>query len=258
MGIEQSGWRQLLIDQKERLLESQPTDLASESRANQLRQQLSYFLVVDDHDVVLEGLLPKLNKAYPNVMLLAAQDVETAQQQLAEVETTSGVVSLAMVDLDLPEKLGETANCQAGIQLLRYLMRSEQVTNILTMGANIKPLIRISSEIYSYPAGFTAIHKAEPVYSILRMADLALRGSIYLPPDVRSLSGFKPQWLTLLSLKFKSGLSDQEIANRMGVSTRTTRNYWLGIQDFLGVYNQSEKDLRVQVEHAARKVGLID
>jgi len=255
MGNERSSWRQLLTNQEERFLEAHQ---ASAEVSNQLSEQLSRFLVVDDHDVVMQCLVPSLHDAYPDVLLLAAQDCETTKAHLAELEKSGAVLSLVVLDLDLPEQIGENASYQSGLDLLHKLMVSRQVTNILTVGASIKPLVRISSEIYSYPAGFTAIDKTEPVYKILRMADLALRGSIYLPPDVRSLSGFRRQWLTLLSLKFQAGLSDQAIADRMGVSTRTTRNYWLGIQDFLGVYNESDEDLRVQIEHAARRAGLID
>ena len=258
MGIELSGWRRLLTEQDDRFVEAQASEQSSENRSERMIKQLSRFLVVDDHDIVLQCLLPSLHEIYPEVRLFAAQDCETARRQMADMAEAGNTLSLAVVDLDLPEQQGDRASYRAGIGLLRDLMASERVTNILTMGASIRPLVRISSDVYSYPAGFTAIEKTEPVNKILRMADLALQGSIYLPPEVRSLSGFRPQWATLLTLKFQAGLSDQLIAEKMGVSTRTTRNYWLGIQDFLSVYNESDKDLRVQVEQAARRAGLID
>ena len=102
--------------------------------------------------------------------------------------------------------------------------------------------------------------------SVKPMVDLALRGSIYLPSEVRwqgdsadaSRPAFKPQWLMLLTYKFQMGLSDRAIAERMGISTRTVRSYWLRLQDSLGVFDDPDKDLRVQIGQAARRAGLID
>lgn len=224
------------------------------------------FLVVDDHDVVRQCLLPLLAKGYPNADILVAVDCREAVAQIEE-----HLPDLVIMDVYLPAVLGEMACYKAGMRLLKQIMARPQVAqqpaaNILVFGTSVKPLVRLSSDIYHYPAGFTALDKIEPVERILKMVDLALRGSIYLPTEVRwqgnivgdSRLNLKPQWLALLTYKFQEGLSDRAIAERMGISTRTVRSYWLRLQDSLGVFDDPEKDLRVQIEQAARQAGLID
>ncbi|MGC1308738.1 MAG: DNA-binding response regulator [Phormidesmis sp.] len=210
------------------------------------------FLVVDDHDAVLQFLLPMLQNAYPAARLLTARDCKTAKEQLQQQP------SLVLLDIYLPEVLGDLACYEAGLGLLEAVMASESVPNILVLGTRVKPLVRLNSKIYHYPAGFTAIGKTEAMNKLLKMVDLTLRGSVSLPTEVRSRPDFKPQWLTLLTLKFQRGLSDRAIAERMGISTRTVRSYWLHIQDDLEVYDDPDKDLRIQIEQAARRAGLID
>jgi len=77
-------------------------------------------------------------------------------------------------------------------------------------------------------------------------------------PEVRSRPEFDRKWLEVLTLKFQEGLTDKAIAERMAVSDRTVRNYWIRLQDALGVYDQPNKDLRIQIEIEARKIGLIN
>jgi DNA-binding NarL/FixJ family response regulator len=92
---------------------------------------------------------------------------------------------------------------------------------------------------------------------MLKLVDLALRGSISLPLEVRSRPEFDSKWLEVLSLKFQHGLSDRAIRERMGIAERTLRNYWIRIQDALLIPDDPNQDLRIQIEIAARKAGLI-
>ncbi|MEO0936099.1 MAG: DNA-binding response regulator, partial [Cyanobacteria bacterium J06641_2] len=73
----------------------------------------------------------------------------------------------------------------------------------------------------------------------------------------RSRPEFDRKWLEVLTLKYQEGLSDKAIAKRMSITDRTVRNYWIRIQDALGVFDNPDEDLRVQIEIAARKSGLI-
>lgn len=241
MWTEQANWRHLVARK-----DNVPSALS-------LSPKTSIFLIVDDHDAVLQCMVPILKASYPEALLLAAQDCQTARQQITQYRP-----DLVILDLELPEVLGTDAVCETGLELLRTVMQVDPASNILVLGTSVKPLIRLKSEIYRYPAGFTAADKTQPVPKVLKLIDLALRKSIYLPPEVRTRAEFKPQWLMLLALKFQEGLSDKAIAMRMDVSTRTLRSYWLYIQDALEVYDDPNKDLRVQIEHAARKAGLID
>lgn len=241
MAIKQiRGWRQLIAGR-------------SNSQAAVTSARPLVFLIVDDHDAVLQCLVPALSKSYPEATLQVAQDCETALQQIERYQP-----NLIILDLELPETFGKNPVCETGLSLLKMVMQLHPVSNILVLGNTVKPLIRIRSDIYQYSAGFVATDKSQSVHKILELVQLALRRSIYLPPDVRARADFKPKWITVLALKFQVGLSDKAIAKQMGISIRTLRNYWLAIQDALEVHDNPNKDLRIQIEQAARQAGLID
>jgi DNA-binding NarL/FixJ family response regulator len=214
-------------------------------------QQQSPFLVVDDHEAILEGTVPALKKQYPTVEILTAQDRRTAQRLIEQVFPV-----LVVIDLSLPKESGLAAHPDVGIQWLEALMQLEkaQKPNLLVLSTNVKPLVRLTPLINVYEGGFAAMDKSRPIREMLKLVDLALRGSISLPLEVRSRPEFDSKWLEVLSLKFQHGLSDRE---RMGIAERTLRNYWIRIQDALLIPDDPDQDLRIQIEIAARKAGLI-
>lgn len=216
--------------------------------------QKQRFLVVDDHEAILEGTVPALKQQYPTVEVLTAQDCRTAQQLIERFHPT-----LIVVDLSLPDVLSATASPEVGIRWLEALMHcdSNQKPNILVLSTNIKPLVRLTPMINVYEGGFAAMDKSRPIREMLKLVDLSLRGSIALPPEVRSRPELDSKWLEVLKLKFQQGLSDRAIRERMGIGERTLRNYWIRIQDAMGVVDDPDMDVRVQIELAARKDGLI-
>jgi DNA-binding NarL/FixJ family response regulator len=219
-----------------------------------MEQTVQRFLVVDDHEAILEGTVPALKKHYPTAEILTAQDIQTAQNLLRY----SRLVTLVVLDLVMPEKPLLPASAEVGIQFLKDLMATTPAPNILVLSTNVNPLIQLKPEINAYEGGFAAMDKALPIREMIRLIDLTLRGSIYLPPQLRARPEFDQRWLQVLSLKFHEGLTDKAIAERMQVSERTIYNYWIRLQDALGVYDEPNKDLRIQVEIAARKLGLLD
>jgi DNA-binding NarL/FixJ family response regulator len=218
-------------------------------------QQYSHlFLIVDDHEAILEGTLPALRSQYPSAKILTAKDRQTAQQFLVQWSP-----DLVMIDLSLPERPGMGANPEVGLQWLEALMQSAAPLkpNILVLSTNIKPLVRLTPMINTYEGGFAAMDKTRPIQEMLKLTDSALRGSISLPLDVRSRPEFDRKWLEVLILKFQEGLSDRAIRDRMGIAERTLRNYWIRIQDALEIVDDPEIDVRIQIELAARRSGLI-
>ncbi|MGI0489398.1 response regulator [Pantanalinema rosaneae CENA516] len=210
------------------------------------------FLVVDDHEAILEGTVPALKRTYPMAEVLTAQDLQTAQTQLKYYHPM-----LIVLDLSLPEKPHTLASPEIGIRFLKALIESRLAPNIVVLSTNIKPLVQLKPMINAYEGGFAAMDKSLPIREMLRLVDFALRGSIYLPPELRARPEFDRRWLEVLTLKFQEGLTDKAIADRMQVSDRTVRNYWIRLQDALGVYDEPDKDLRIQIEIAARKLGLL-
>jgi DNA-binding NarL/FixJ family response regulator len=210
------------------------------------------FLVVDDHEAILEGTVPALKRVYETAEILTAQDLQTALSQIKLYHPI-----LIVLDLSIPEKLNTPASSDVGMQFLKMLLESKLAPNILVLSTNIRPLVQLKPMINAYEGGFAAMDKSLPIREMLRLVDLALRGSIYLPPELRSRTEFDRCWLEVLTLKYHEGLSDKAIADRMKVSDRTVRNYWIRLQDALGVYDEPDKDVRIQIELAARKLGLL-
>jgi DNA-binding NarL/FixJ family response regulator len=210
------------------------------------------FLVVDDHEAILEGTVPALKNTYSEAMVLTAQDVQSAQIQMRSYYPT-----LIILDLSLPQNPKNTASSDNGIQFLRTIMEGNSAPNILVLSTNIRPLVQLKPMINKYEGGFAAMDKSLPVREMLRLIDFALRGSVHLPPELRARTEFDRRWLEVLNLKYREGLTDKAIAERMQVSDRTVRNYWIRLQDALDVYDEPDKDLRIQIEIAARKLGLL-
>ncbi|EDX83891.1 response regulator receiver domain protein [Synechococcus sp. PCC 7335] len=210
------------------------------------------FLVVDDHEAILEGTIPALQQQYPSAEIYTAQCMRAAEKQIDGLS-----LDLVIVDLSLPIEPTMPATSKVGVELLSKLMRSDDAPNLMVLSTNVKPLIRLKPLINSYGGGFVAMDKAAPIQVMLKSVEIALRGSIHLPPEVRARVEFDPKWLKVIELKYQEGLSDQAIARRLGVSDRTVRNYWTRIQDALQVYDDPSQDLRVQIQLAARRAGFI-
>ena len=217
------------------------------------KQTLQKFLVVDDHEAVLQGTIPALKEKYLEVEIFAAGDAQTAYQQFERYHP-----DLLIVDLCLPEKPHALAQTEVGIQLLKTLMENPLAPNVVVLSTNVRPLVRLKPMINVYEGGFAATDKSQPLKEMLRLVDLALRGSIYLSSELRSRPEFDRKWIEVLTLKYQEGLTDKAIAQKMNVSDRTVRNYWIRLQDSLGVYDEPDKELRIQIELAARKIGLIN
>ncbi|MBE9002073.1 response regulator transcription factor [Nostoc sp. LEGE 12447] len=219
------------------------------------KQTLQKFLVVDDHEAILQGTIPALKEKYPEAEIFAAGDAQTAYQQFERYHP-----DLLIVDLCLPEKPQAQAQAQVevGIQLIKTLMSSTLAPNLVVLSTNIKPLVRLKPIINAYEGGFAAMDKSLPIREMLKFVDLSLRGSIYLSSELRSRPEFDRKWIEVLTLKYEEGLTDKAIAQKMNLSDRTIRNYWIRLQDSLGVYDEPGKELRIQIEIAARKIGLIN
>lgn len=231
----------------------QPDLVDSMLMGQQTLDNVQQFLVIDDHEAILEGSVPALQGKYPRAQISTAKNLRAAEWQLLHHS-----FDLVIVDLSLPETDDALATSEIGMRLLEQLIHSADAPNIMVLSTDVRPLIRIKPLINAYEGGFVAMDKSLPIQNMLNSVEISLRGSIYLPPEVRSRPEFDCKWLKVLKLKYHEGLSDKAIARLMGTSDRTIRNYWTRIQDWLGVYDHPEQDLRVQIQIAARKAGLIN
>jgi DNA-binding NarL/FixJ family response regulator len=210
-------------------------------------------LVVDDHESVLDGTVNMLRQQYPEAEILTAQTAQSTQKQ---VESTPP--DLAVMDLSIPEKPGEMARTETGIQLLRTLMEQYPTLNIVVQSAHVRSLVRLKPAISTHEGGFTIVDKSLPLKEMLTKVEWALQGVVYTPREMRTGLEVKPEWLELLTLAFQEGLQDKAIAEKMNIAERTVRHYWTKIQDALGVYPEAGKNIRIQTQMRAKEEGLID
>jgi DNA-binding NarL/FixJ family response regulator len=211
------------------------------------------FLVVDDHEAVLSGTLSTLKQVYTTADIRTAS---TAQAAIAQISET--LPDVVVMDLALPEFDGDSPKTETGLQLLRTLMSTYPELNLVVQSAHIRTLIQLKPAIDAHRGGFTIADKNLPMREMLRKVGIALDGGTFTPPEMRNGIEVSPVWLEVLRLAFQEGLQDKSIAERMFVSERTVRNYWLKVQNALNIYSEEGKNIRIQTEIRAREEGLLD
>jgi DNA-binding NarL/FixJ family response regulator len=210
-------------------------------------------LIIDDHEMVLSGTKAVLEGQYPDAEIYEAR---TAQQGLEQVKMVNPDV--AVIDLSMPDTIGETAKVDTGIQLLRQIMAEHPTLNIVVQSAHVKSLIRIKSAISNHEGGFTIADKSLSMKEMLTKVEWSAQGVVFTPKEMRGGLELKSEWLQVLKLAFEEELMDKVIGDRMNIAERTVRHYWSKIQDVLDVYPGDGKNIRIQTEKRAREEGLID
>ncbi|MEC4812304.1 MAG: response regulator transcription factor [Scytonema sp. PMC 1069.18] len=211
------------------------------------------FVVVDDQELVLYATINVLEQNYPEALILQAKTSQEALNLIA-----SNNPDVIIVDLSMPETKGDFARTDTGIQLLKTIMQQYPTLNIVVQSAYARSLVRLKPAISLHEGGFTVADKSLPMNEMLTKVDWALKGLNCTPKEMRSGLELKPEWLEMLQLAFKEGLTDKAISEQMNIAERTVRHYWTKIQDALSVYPDSGKNLRIQTENRAREEGLID
>ncbi|MBP0019082.1 MAG: response regulator transcription factor [Cyanobacteria bacterium SBLK] len=217
------------------------------------------FLVVDDHPQILQVTDSDLRQKYLNAVIVTAKTARQASERL-ECEQ----FDLVLLDLQIPEKMGEESKLQTGIDLLQNIMRQYSQLNLVILSSYIEHLVRIKSEIDKHEGGFTVAPKGLSNVAILTRVDAALNGCSHTR-DIWGKGGvleLRPEWNDVLTLAFQEGLADKTIANRMNVAERTVRHYWTKLYDVLDIDTEEirneGKSLRVCTGIRARKKGLIE
>lgn len=210
-------------------------------------------IVIDDHELVLDGTVNTLKQKYPEAEVRSAQTKCDGQELVSSTHP-----DLVVVDLAIPETPDANAHVETGIDLLKHLMKRHPMLNIVVQSANVRPLVRLKPMIDDHEGGFTIVAKTLRRDEMLKKVSMALDGGRYLPKEMKLGLEVKPEWLEVLRLAFKEGLQDKAIARRMNLSERTVRHYWTKLQDALSVYPEDDQNLRIQVEIRAREEGLVD
>lgn len=212
------------------------------------------FLVVDDHELILNGTVVPLQQKYPEAEIKTAQTSEEALKLVEEFKP-----NLIIIDLSIPEKIGLEDEIEVGLNLLKILMKKNINLHLVVVSSFPETLIQIKHIIDNYEGGFAVVHKASPIRNLLDKVHLALFGATHTKDIPQLQTGeIKPEWLEFLNLRYKEGLELKEIAERMKKSLRAVNGYKNKIKDFLDISDEEGKSLDLQTEMAARKAGLID
>lgn len=209
-------------------------------------------LLVDDHQLIIEGTTSILQKQYPQAEILVSRTVADA---LSQIENNQPDV--VIIDLSLPPQEGSSARVEHGISLLAQLMSNYPDLSIMVQSSHTKALIRLKHKIDEHQGGFTIADKSISGIEMLNMLDWAMKGITHTKILNTSLE-MKPEWLEVLDLAFQEGLQDKAIAKKMYKSERMIRHYWTKIQDALQIYPSPGENIRSLTLIRAREEGLID
>lgn len=209
-------------------------------------------LVVDDHEIILSGTIEPLRQQYPEAKILTAKTAHSVLNQVEEFPP-----DLVVLDLSIPETLGDTPQIDMGINALRILIKNHSNLNVVVLSSHAKALVRIKHEIDEHQGGFTVADKTS-IEDLLKKVDWALEG-LTNTKNVKELrtGELKPEWYEVLNLGVQ-GLTDKEIAKHLNIVERTVWNYWGKIRDVFEIYPEDGKNLRVQTLMKARELGFID
>ncbi|MFZ9736474.1 MAG: response regulator [Prochlorotrichaceae cyanobacterium] len=223
--------------------------MASDSTPN---AQAMKVLIVDDHDLILQGTANLIAIHHPQTHLLFSQTAQETHQVIARHHP-----KMMILDLCLPERGGMPARIDVGLDLLAKIMVDCPNLNIMVQSSYPQVLIRLRHEIENHQGGFTIVDKVSPSEELLKFIDWTMQGIAHTK-NLNSTLEVRPEWLEVLYLAFHEGLQDQAIADRMQRSLRMIRRYWTKIQDALGVYPNEDQNIRVVTLKRAREEGLID
>ena len=210
-------------------------------------------IAIDDHEMILSGVVNLLKTKYPTAAIQVAQTRQAGEELIASLHP-----SLVVMDLAIPERTNGKPSAEVGVGLVETLLQQYPTLNIAVLSANSNPLVRLKPQIDNHEGGFTISDKGWATETILQKVNMSLEGGRYLPREMKLGLELKPEWLDLLRLAFQEGLTDKMIAKRMSISEKTVQNYFHKVQDVLEVYPEEGQNLRIQTSNKARAVGLID
>jgi len=216
-------------------------------------------LIADDHALLREGLKPLLARMEPGVVLVEAWDLASLRGAVAEHPD----LDLALIDLQMPgmqgaSSVGALRDASPGLPLI--------VLSGLEVPGDIKALLRSGAAGY-----IPKTSNSEVIVSAIR---LVLAGGQYLPPlllsrldasetpgnapapsseigvpaDFRQLSPRQREVIALLA----QGLSNKQIARKLGLVEGTVKSHLVQIFHVLGVHNRTAAVIAAQALQAAQ------
>lgn len=209
-------------------------------------------VIVDDHELILQGTIAALQSHFKDPKIYVAKWAIAGFSLVQEVEP-----HLILLDLSVPQVQDGETNTEHGLQLLQHIMEHYPDLNVTVQSSFLKALIRLVPDIDNHQGGFTIADKSLAITTLLKRLDWALNG-VHYTQDIQIDLQVRPEWIEVLKLAFEEGLQDKMIAKSMNRSERMIRHYWEKIRDVLGIYPETDKNIRTLTYIEAKKAGLID
>ena len=202
------------------------------------------FLLIDDHQLVREGLKQLLAKHFPLATLAEASDAASAMGRLAE-----GEYALILLDIDLPDR--------GGLDLLGDIMAVSSESRVLVLSGHDEGQFGVRA-LKAGAAGY--ISKSAGAEETLAAIRAVLAGRTFVSPDLagtlveemRAGGGAPHESLSEREFEvlrlFGSGCNASAIAKRLGLSVKTVSTYRARILEKLRLRTTGEL-VRYAVEH---------
>ncbi|MDQ6965486.1 MAG: response regulator transcription factor [Mariprofundaceae bacterium] len=194
-------------------------------------------LITDDHALLRDSLsLLLLGQFGKALQLIHAENGQTALQQVK----AHADLDLILLDIDLPDI--------HGFQVLKQVLLSQPAMRIIAVSGNDTPSF-MRQCIALGAAGF--IPKTTSGKAMLSAIDLVLEGGSYVPreafedavgnhsPGENKLPSLTERQIEVLRL-VRKGMSNDAIAEALGISLTTVKSHVHGIFDSLKVKNRTE------------------
>jgi DNA-binding NarL/FixJ family response regulator len=206
---------------------------AQTTRESKMKKRIN-LLLVDDHPVVRKGIISCLARHEHLQIVGEAEDGQDAMRKAREL-----MPDIVLMDIDMPEMDG-----LAVTELLRKEIPKIKVL-ILSMHSNTEYVMRI---IQSGASGY--ILKEAPAEDLVRAIDLVNDGEAFFSPEVaraalnKYVRGGGEDGSAQLTnrerevlVQIAEGLSNKEIANKLGVGVRTVETHRERIMRKLNIHS---------------------
>jgi DNA-binding NarL/FixJ family response regulator len=193
-------------------------------------------LVIDDHELVREGLQQVLRGLDQDIDIVQA---DNAQESLALLVSHRDL-DLILLDYHLPD--------MTGLEMLQQLgRRAPEVPVLMISGMANAHLMR--QVLHAGAAGF--ISKSSSSRALLKAIKVVLDGDIYTPEDLRDLAGQivdgsmpkRPSLSRTQERVFRcmiDGLSNRDIALKLDVGEETVKSHVTSILRHFDVQNRTQ------------------
>jgi len=210
------------------------------------------FLLIDDHELFLDGLTQVINYQIENVEVLKANTVEAALKLVFEHPD----IDLALVDLAMPKS--------DGIKFIKQITSMEILIPIAVLSAS-NDIQQIQQVITAGALGF--IPKTHSSEALINAIECILNGKIYLPTSLeKQLIQHQQQAHTSLEIAasydvtsrqievlilLAQGLSNNKIADALFISEHTVKSH------IKQLYQKLQVDSRISCINQAKNLSIL-